>query len=242
MATILETTGVSVNSLMQEHNTITHNLANASTSGYKRRVNAFSQILDSMTNVNQPATGTTAVRLGVDFSQGHMVQTGRSLDLALQGDGLFVVETPEGPLYTRSGSFQTNGQGQVVDPQGRIIAGDGGAIVVPKEVSLSELNVSQDGKVSSGSLIIGRFKIVEFDNRSQDLTPAGANCFAANGTGEPKVAKNTTVQQGYQESSNVNTMEELVGLITVTRVYESSMKILTSKGDAERTLLTAAMG
>jgi flagellar basal-body rod protein FlgF len=242
MATVRETTGVSINSLMQEYNTITHNLANASTNGYKRRVNAFSQILDSITNANQPATGTPAIKLGIDFSQGHMVQTGRSLDLALQGDGLFVVETPEGPLYTRSGSFQTNGQGQIVDPQGRIIAGEGGAIVVPKEVSLSALNISQDGKVSTGSLIIGRLKIVEFSNRSQDLTPAGTNCFAANGSGEPKVATKTTVQQGYQESSNVNAMEELVGLITVTRVYESSMKILTSKSDSDKSLLTAAMG
>jgi flagellar basal-body rod protein FlgF len=243
MATVQETTGASVSALMQEYDTITHNLANASTTGYKRKVNAFSQILDKVTNGDRPAAQEgLGVTLGVDFSQGHTVQTGRSLDLALQGEGFFVVETPTGPLYTRNGTFQVNGMGQVVDSQGRIIAGDGGPIVIPKEVSTSTINVSDDGKVSAGSLAIGRFRVVEFADKKTELTPVGMNCFAAVGGDGPKAAKASMIKQGYQESSNVNTMEELVGLITVTRVYEANMKVLTSKSDAGKNMLTVAMG
>jgi len=242
MATVNEITGSSVNSLMQEYMTIANNLANASTAGYKRRVNAFSQILETVQNTGAQTASEQSVTLGIDFTQGHAIQTGRRLDLALQGDGFFVVETPEGALYTRNGTLQVNGQGQVVDAQGRIIAGESGAIVIPKEVSISDLNISDDGKISSGDLTIGRFRIVEFENRQSDLKPAGGNCFAAVGEAEPALAKNTMVRQGYQESSNVNTMEELVGLITVTRVYESSMKVLTAKTDADKNLLSVAMG
>jgi flagellar basal body rod protein FlgG len=242
MSSITDITGLSVNSLVQEYSTIAHNLANASTTGYKRRVNAFSQVLDSLASGQTSGTEAPQEKLGIDFSQGHIVQTGRSLDLALQGAGFFVVETPEGPLYTRNGTFQVNGQGQIVDSQGRIIAGEGGAIVIPKEVSLSGLNVSSDGKISTGSLALGRFRIVEFENRSANLVPVGGNCFAVAGEAEPRVAVNTTVRQGCQESSNVNTMEELVGLITVTRLYESSMKVITSKTEADKSILSAAMG
>jgi flagellar basal-body rod protein FlgF len=241
MATVNELAGGSVDSLMQEYTTIAHNIANASTTGYKRRVNVFSQILDEVKNADRPGASVGS-RLGVDFSQGHLVQTSRSLDAALQGKGFFVVETPSGPLYTRTGAFQVNGQGQIVDSQGRIVAGEGGAITVPKEVSIADLNIGKDGRVSSGKLAIGRLKIVEFANPATQLTPAGTSCFSASETAKPAQAKETSVNQGFQESSNVDNMEEMVGLITVTRLYESNMKVLTSKGDADKSMLTVAMG
>jgi flagellar basal-body rod protein FlgF len=243
MATVFETSGASVNSLMQEYNTITHNLANASTAGYKRRVNAFSQVLDKVTNSDRQAgkDGPSAL-LGIDFSQGHLVQTGRSLDLALQGEGFLVVETPDGPLYTRDGSLQVNGQGQIVDSQGRIVAGEGGPIIIPKNISTNAVNISQDGKVTAGGLTITRMRVVEFENRKAELTPVGTNCFRASELAKPKPAAKTTINQGFQESSNVNTMEELVGLITVTRMYESNMKVITSRSDTDKSMLSVAMG
>jgi flagellar basal-body rod protein FlgF len=242
MASVRETAALSVNSLTQEYSTIAHNIANSSTTGYKRRVNAFSQILEEVKNSGKSGTGEETVTLGVDFSQGHLVQTGRSLDVALKGKGFLVIETPTGPLYTRNGSFQVNNQGQIVDSEGRIVAGAGGAITVPKEASTSDLSISEDGKISSGSLQIGQLKIVEFASPAASLTPAGANCFSASGTAKPLSAKETTVSQGYQESSNVNAMEELVGLITVTRLYESNMKVLTSRSDVDKSMLSVAMG
>jgi flagellar basal-body rod protein FlgF len=242
MQSIRETMGTSIGSLTQEYATITHNIANVSTAGYKRRVNAFSQILDEVRGIDRSGTGSPTAALGVDFSQGHLVQTSRSLDLALQGKGFFVVETPSGALYTRNGTFQINGQGQIVDAQGRIVAGEGGAITVPKEVSTSDLNVSADGKIGAGAMAIGKLKIVEFSDPAAQLTPTGTNCFSVKGTSQPTQAKETTVSQGYQESSNVNSMEELVGLITVTRLYESNMKVLTSRSDADKSMLSVAMG
>jgi flagellar basal-body rod protein FlgF len=242
MDSLRETMGTSVSSLTQEYATITHNLANVSTSGYKRRVNAFSQILDEVRGIDRNGTGSPISTLGVDFSQGHLVQTSRSLDFALEGKGFFVIETPAGPLYTRNGSFQINGHGQIVDSQGRIVAGSGGAITVPKEVPMSELTIASDGRVSAAGTEIGKLKVVEFSNPSSELTPAGTNCFSASTASKPLDSKETTVSQGYQESSNVNGMEELVGLLTVTRLYESNMKVLASRGDADKSMLTVAMG
>ncbi len=242
MAEVRETTAASVNSLMQEYSTIANNLANVSTAGYKRRVNTFSQVLDDVTNLKGQNDAGPSLKVGVDFTQGHLTQTGRSLDLALNGKGFFVVETPERPLYTRNGTFQINGEGQIVDAQGRIISGEGGAVVVPKEVSISELNVSPDGSITAGDLSIGRLRIVEFEDPRTQLAASGTNCFAAIGTAEPAAAGSTTVKQGYQENSNVNAMEELVGLIAVTRLYESSMKVLISQSDAHKSMMSVAMG
>lgn len=241
MASVFEATSTSISSLNQEYATITHNLANISTAGYKRRVNAFSQILDRVTG-SAGEGGAPTPALGIDFSQGHLVQTSRSLDVALKGKGFLVIETPSGPLYSRNGSLELNGQGQIVDSKGRIVSGEGGAITVPKEISTADLNISAEGKINAGALAIGKLKIVEFGNPAAELTPAGENCFSATGTTQPKVATETSVSQGYQESSNVNSMEELVGLITVTRLYESSMKVLTSRSDADKSMLTVAMG
>ena len=74
------------------------------------------------------------------------------------------------------------------------------------------------------------------------MVAAGTNCFATTGSAEPAAAKNTTVRQGYQENSNVNSMEELVGLMTVTRIYESSMKVLLAQSDANKGMISVAMG
>jgi flagellar basal body rod protein FlgG len=241
MNSVRELSGASVSSLTQEYTTITHNLANISTAGYKRRVNAFSQILDEVRGIDRTG-GTPTAALGVDFSQGHLVQTSRSLDVALEGKGFFVVETSSGPLYTRCGTFQVNSQGQIVDSEGRTVSGEGGAITVPKEASTSDLTITADGKINAGQLAVGKLKIVEFTDPSAQLTPAGTNCFAASAAAKPTQAKDTTVSQGYQESSNVNSMEELVGLITVTRLYEANMKVLTSRSDADKSMLSVAMG
>ncbi|HSV27355.1 MAG TPA: flagellar hook basal-body protein, partial [Sedimentisphaerales bacterium] len=197
---------------------------------------------DDVTNLRGPVAGVPLTRSGVDFTQGGLVPTGRSLDLAINGSGFFVVETPERPLYTRNGTFQVNGQGQIVDAQGRIIGGEGGAVVIPAEVAVSDLVVASDGTISAGGLTMGRLRIVEFENPKTDLVSAGMNCFAAVGASAPAMAQNATVRQGYQEGSNVNAMEELVGLITVSRLYESSMKVLTARSEASRSLMSVAMG
>jgi flagellar basal-body rod protein FlgF len=244
MAEISAQVSSSINALMQEFNTIAHNLANVSTVGYKRRCNAFSLSLEAQKAMGQtPFTGGADLNTAFDFSQGGLVETGRPLDLALYGKGFFVIETPEGPLYTRNGMFRTNQSGQVVDSQGRTVAGETGPITIPTSVGLSQLNISSDGSISAGGTTIGKLKLVDFKNDENKLVPTGENCFMMPDEDiAPVTAENIVVKQGYQESSNVKMIDELVDMIMVSRLYEANMKSLSATKDTSQTIIGVAMG
>jgi len=233
------------NVLMRDFDTITNNLANANTPGFKRRANAFSAALQAQTTRWRDAADTAGriqLHESLDFSQGTLVQTGRSLDLALQGSGFFTIETTAGPRYTRNGTFQTNQNGQLVDSDNHLVAGQAGPIVIPPTVDTATLNVSSDGRVSSGDLILGQFRLADFGDRQDQLIPAGGSLLLAPEGVTPQTAQNCTVQQGYQESSNVNVMEELVGMVTVSRLYDANMKFISARKEASQSLMDVAMG
>ncbi|MHC4072699.1 MAG: flagellar hook-basal body protein [Planctomycetota bacterium] len=230
----------SISALTREFETITHNMANASTVGYKRRSNAFSKSLE--TN-GEYSAGNEDLSSMFDFSQGSMVETGRPLDLALFGKGFFAVETPDGPLYTRNGMFSTNQNGQIVDSIGRIVAGQSGPITIPGNVGLSQLHVAGDGTISAGSTTLGKFRLVDFEDNENKLVPTGDSSYRM--TDEniiPVAAQHMVVKQGYQEASNVKIIEELVDMVFVTRLYEANVKSITAQQEASSTLMSAAMG
>ena len=148
-----------INSLTREFEIITHNLANVSTVGYKRRCNAFTKSLIAQGLSPTEAATSEDARLSTsyDFSQGSFIDTGRSLDFSLCGKGFFVIETPEGPLYTRNGTFRLDPNGQIVDSSGRLVAGESGPITIPPSVSPSQVVVSSDGNINAGGAVIGKF-------------------------------------------------------------------------------------
>lgn len=234
----------SVDALTREMEIITHNLANASTVGFKRRCNAFSKALDAQQGGAETySPGTIDLNSAFDFSQGSIVQTERTLDVALMGKGFFVVETPEGPLYTRNGAFATNANGQIVDSMGRPVAGEAGPITVPVTVGLSELTVSADGRISAGEINIGKIKIVDFEDNVSKLVPTGGNCFVMPDKDiQPAPANSAIVRQGYQEASNVKIVDELVDMIMVTRLYEANMRYVSAQREASSSLASVAMG
>lgn len=244
MSEITTQVSSSVNALMQELDIITHNLANSSTVGYKRRCNAFSKSLEAQQSGIAPqAPAGIDLQTMFDFSQGNVIETGRPLDFAVCGKGFFVIETPQGPLYTRNGMFQTNQNGQVVDSQGRNVAGESGPITIPNDVGLSQVNVANDGSVSASGVVIGKFRVVDFGDNEKNLLPAGLNCFRMPDENiRPVDAEHTIVKQGYQESSNVRMVDELVGMITVSRLYEANMKFVSAQKEASGSLMSVAMG
>ena len=131
-----------MDALMKEYEVITHNMANVSTVGFKRRSNAFTKALNEENISNESyAPGEIELETAFDFSQGTMTETGREMDFALLGKGFFVIETPDGPLYTRNGTFSTNQTGQIVDLEGRTVAGESGVISVPKKIAVSDIYV-----------------------------------------------------------------------------------------------------
>ncbi len=226
----------SLNALSREFDVIAHNLANVSTAGYKRRCSSFTKSLAAETN------NETSSNSDLDLSQGYLIETRRTLDVALHGKGFFVIETPDGPLYTRHGVFRANQNGQIVDFEGRVVAGASGPVTIPSATDVSRITVSQDGRISAAGAVVGQFKIVDFTDKEDQLTAAGLNCFTAPNSAEPRDAEDVVVRQGFKEASNVKMVEELVSMILVSRMYEANMKLVNVKKDTTSSVIGVAMG
>ena len=238
MGTPIQSTGANMAGLNQQYRVITHNLANANTAGFKRQIGSMSQLPSS----NGTTPGQIEDHVSINFEQGRMVQTGRPTDFALEGaNRFFVVESPQGPLYTRNGVFRTNAQRQLVDAANRTVAGSNGPIVIPPNVNVSDINVSKEGMVSGGGQSIGQIRVVEFEDATK-LTPAGGVAFSAPDDAEPKTATDVAIYQGFQEGSNVVAVEEMVNLITLSRMYEANFKAIGAQDDRMKSIIQVAMG
>ncbi len=243
MSEIMSQVSSSINALMREYETITNNLANVSTAGYKRRCNAFSKSLqEQMTGADTYSPGNIELNSSLDFSQGNLSETGRPLDFAIYGKGFFVIETPNGPLYTRNGIFHKNQNGQIVDSQGRIVAGEGGPITIPSDVGIPQVIVSNDGSISASGSTIGKFQLVDFEGNEDKLVPTGDSCYRMPDKNiQPVADENIIVKQGSQEVSNVKMIEELVDMIMVSRLYEANMKFIAARKEVASSITSAAM-
>lgn len=242
MSDLISQVSSTLSGLKQEFHTVAQNMANVETVGYKRRFNTFSQILTAQgVGANGEAGSGVGVGSALDFTQGSLIETGRSLDFALVGKGFFEVETPDGSVYTRNGMFRLDPNGQLVDTAGRVVAGESGPISVPPNVGLSQISVSSDGNISAEGAAIGKFKLVDFGDRENELQPAGINAFEAPEDAKPAAATGLVVKQGFEEGSNVQMVEELVDMIMVSRLYEANMQFVSVRRDASRSIIDAAM-
>lgn len=226
-----------------------NNLANVNTTGFKRSRAVFEDLLyqnngqagaqsseDTQLNSGlMVGTGVRVVATEKIFNQGNLVQTGNSLDMAIQGRGFFQVLTPEGSLaYTRDGTFQVNADGEIVTAKGFTL--DPG-ITIPEDAQ--SITISGDGIVSAlqpgNSTVteLGTIQIADFVNPA-GLQPIGQNLFLETGssgspqTGTPGLDGIGTLSQGSLETSNVNTVEELVNMIETQRAYEMNSKAIAT--------------
>ncbi|MDF1482790.1 flagellar basal-body rod protein FlgG [Extensimonas sp. H3M7-6] len=230
-----------------ELDVISHNLANVSTTGYKRNSAQFSDLIYQNlrqvgANADEQNQLPTGLHLGLgvrtvatsrNFTQGTLQQTQNSLDVAINGNGFFQVTMPDGTqAYTRAGSFQLDGAGRLVTPSGLPVAN---GITVPP--GATSVNIANDGTVSAvlaGSTApstIGTLAMVNFVNPA-GLEPVGDNLYkesVASGTpqgGTPGTNGLGTIKQGFLENSNVNVVEELVNMIQTQRAYEMNSKAI----------------
>lgn len=202
---------------------ITNNLANVNTVGYKRDNLNFS----GMFNLLPDQTGTyTLLNLDnvsskflTDFSSGDIKPTDNKLDLAINGDGFFVIQNKNGTQYTRSGNFTLDNSGQLVTSDGYPVMGTNGTIQIQGGIP----EIDNSGQVIVNGTIIAKLKIVDFQKPYQ-LTKAGYNTFSNNSQAE----QNSTAQvkQGCLEMSNANPIHEMVKMIETMRVYESYQKTI----------------
>ncbi|MFM2449011.1 MAG: flagellar basal body and hook protein [Pseudomonadota bacterium] len=227
--------------------TISNNLANVSTNGYKRSHAVFEDLMyqnlrQAGSNNSEQATlptglqvglGTRAVATSRMFSQGNLQQTGNSLDLAVRGQGFFQVQLADGTTgYTRDGSFQVSPQGQMVTNNGEVVSP---GITIP--AGAQGITVGADGTVSvsiagqTAPQAVGQLQLANFVNPA-GLEPRGQNIFtetAASGaasTGAPGQNGMGAMTQGFVETSNVNVVEELVAMIQTQRAYELNSKAI----------------
>ena len=217
---------------------ITNNLANVNTNGYKSEQvvsKTFGEVLlayrgplhKGTAGVGTTNLGTVISQVEVNQKQGQLVSTEKSTDLALEGQGFFVVQRDGQQLYTRSGSFSINSEGYLVTPQGDLVLGDDGPIKVDNQ----EFTVDEDGRVFVDGEQTAVLNIIGIDDAAQQqLQKVGENYFAAEGdleTGEdtPKV------RQGCIEKSNVDVVNEIVNLLSVQRSYEAGQKIIQAQDE-----------
>lgn len=229
--------------LMHDYETISHNLANSSTSGFKRRINSFSAELERQQRLSEERSllsGSINAEGSIDFSQGFLSRTERALDVALEGRGFIALETPEGPLYTRNGALTINLLGQLVDASGRLVAGQNGPIAIPRAVSETDLQIGVDGTVRAGEMELGRIRIADFGNATGELIPAGDGCFRAPADLVPAAAAETKLRQGCRENSNVQMMQELTGLMKLSRLYEANINVLRKRRENSASILDVA--
>jgi flagellar basal-body rod protein FlgG len=228
---------------------ISNNLANVNTAGFKRGRAVFEDLLyQNVRQVGAQASQDTELPSGLSlgtgvrtvateklFTQGNTVETGNSLDMAIQGRGFFQILLPDGTLaYTRDGSFHMDAQGQIVTSGGNVLQP---AITIPSD-ALS-VTVGSDGTVgvmtpgSSSPTQIGSIQLANFVNPT-GLQPIGQNLYLESGssgsaqTGTPGLTGLGTLTQGSIETSNINVVEELVNMIETQRAYEMNSKAIAA--------------
>ncbi len=232
--------------------TISHNLANVSTNGYKRSHAVFEDLMyqnlrQAGANSSEQTTLPTGLQLGLgtravatarSFSQGNLQQSGNPLDVAVRGNGFFPIQMPDGtPGYTRDGSFQVDAQGALVTSNGYPVQP---GITIP--ANALSVSIAQDGTVSvtlqgqTAPQPVGQLQLAAFVNPA-GLEPKGQNLYtetAASGTatlGTPGLNGLGPVQQGFVETSNVNVVEELVAMIQTQRSYEINSKAIKTSDE-----------
>jgi len=217
----------------QQQDLIAQNLAHGTVPGYRKRslaFGAFEQALAGTTSsVQAPSRGgTQPSREYTSFQPGDYQQTGNSLELAVRGDGFFTLEGPEGPVYTRNGSFELSATGQLQSTSGLPVSGTGGPITIP--TGTSQIDIAKDGTVSANGAEVGQIRLAAFQDQNL-LVRVGPTLFEAPPEAAPQQAQ-AQVLQGYREGSNVAVVQEMVSLIVGSRHYEAATKALRALADA----------
>jgi len=167
----------------------------------------------------------------MDFSPGSIHETGRSLDVALDGNGFLAVQTPRGERYTRTGSLTLDANGQLVTQSGNLVIGQGGPITLPP----GEATIGEDGSVSVRGQVAGRLKIVRFNDPRAALVKEGETLFASTGKERPTEATQTRIVQGALEMSNVNAIGEMAAMMQNSREFDSLERSITLMMSARKT-------
>ncbi|MEJ6403217.1 flagellar hook-basal body complex protein [Yoonia sp. 2307UL14-13] len=221
--------------LMQEMQIIANNIANASTTGFRAEGVMFAEHVKSLgPDMPSLSMAKAAVRDTI-MLQGSLSQTGGTFDLAIEGEGFFLIETPNGQRLTRAGAFQPNANGDLVTPDGYPVLDAGGApVFVPQ--GAGAMGISADGTISANGQPIGQVGLVRPIDPA-DLTREGGVMFATAGGTEP--IPDGRMLQGFLEDSNVNPIAQISRMIEVQRSYELGQSFLDKEDERIRSVIDA---
>lgn len=218
--------------LQQQMDIIANNIANADTSGFK--VESLMTAEDPQApakTLGGPAPVKFVISNGVirDFGEGALHQTGAPLDVAIDGQGFFSVQTPSGPRYTRDGRFKTDDAGQLVNQSGLPVLDDAGTPITI-DPQKGQVTVSNDGVISQNGERIAKLGVVNFDSLT-GLSKTGDNLYQNTSNVQSKPAPDAKLRQGMLEGSNVQPILEISRMIEVSRAYDQMAQLMNSQAD-----------
>ena|SRR5438034_55603 len=217
----------------QNHEVVADNLAHLNVPGYRKHGVAFQTFDRALsdatgTNSSEGIKGTQVAKHYRNFETGPVEFTGNPLDVTVNGSSFFVIQGPNGPLYTRNGTFMLGPNGQLQTKDGRAVTGTGGGVItIPP--SAAEIAIGKDGTISADGIRIGQLQLASFPDPNA-LVPVGTTLFAAANGVQPQTGTGT-VQQGYREGANVKVVNEMVSMIAGMRHSESAQRALRSLSD-----------
>lgn len=217
--------------ILNQQATNSHNLANATSTGFRAQVDSF-RAVPVISEGLPTRTFVIDSTVGADFRAGPIQQTGRSLDIAIQGEGWLTVQRADGSEgFTRNGALKLNENGVLQTATGLNVMGDGGPISIPPDVAIS---IAKDGTistVSNGTLpgpsnVLGRLKLVNPDEAN--LERKGDGLFGTRDNSTVDADASVSVISGALEGSNVNVVDAMVNMISLARQFETQMKLIQS--------------
>lgn len=210
---------------------IANNVANADTTGYKKD-NIFVQIMKDAGVAQSTGQGELAgldVKEFTDFSEGSLRPTSNPFDIAIQGEGFFVLDTPDGMRYTRNGNFRIDENGDVVNASGYLLQGAGGKISIPNadKVQQNDISITKGGEIFLGKQPLGKIRLVTFTDMQKLLKSSGTVFMSEETPKDVKASdESTTIRQGYLEESNVEALSEMVQLVELSRGFETDQRTM----------------
>jgi flagellar basal-body rod protein FlgF len=219
--------------LLREMTAIANNLANLSTTGYRREGTVFAEHVRRTGGDGASLSMAAALGRYVDSRPGALDPTGGTFDFALDGPGFFTVETAEGPRLTRAGSFTPNAEGELVAPDGaRLLDAGGAPVFVPPDAR--SVTLAPDGTLSADGRPVAQLAAVLPADPAGLIRAAGSRFEAPGGT---LPAEGARFLQGFLEGSNVEPVREIVRLSEVQRAYELAQGFLDREDERIRSVI-----
>ncbi len=227
MTDVITSTQAAMLNDVERLRTISQNLANVSTIGYKREIMVARPFADFMVSHDTAVSpqripgGQPVVLSSIDTSDGSLRHTGNPLDLALEKSAFFVVRGEQGEVYTRQGNFRVDEQGRLVTSRGAVVLGESGDI----RLTTTQPRIDQTGRVWDGNTQVAALRLVRIPN-PESLQRTGDGYYHPTASTNIEAADNSRVRQGHLEAANVIPMQEMIRMIESVRHFEAGQRLI----------------